>query len=282
MSSAEPDAMIAFADALSAMVDELTPRLQQMGAEALAYQLKPHPGGPDLSDYAYGTDPATIDAARLATFADRVRQVGLAFRYSSDFSSGPLPERIGRLQAHDADIDAAVQRLNSPPVFRDQPPLAGRLVTDGGEFAPYPAGPATAGGYHHGGAIVGPDGRTYPLAVPYVAEDGLVYTADAEPGRDGIGVLDGADRGWQLVGTELGTGPLPGAEADSPSAPYTVTYEQHPDGRRRAELTFHPPAAGAPDDDAGSIAGVARHAVYAGGALLPIAMRIRSRRRMSR
>ncbi len=280
MSSAEPDAMIAFADALSAMVDELSPRLQQMGAETLAYQLKPHPGGPDLSDYAYGTDPATIDAARLAAFADRVRQVGLAFRYSSDFSFGPTPERTGPIQAPDAEIDAAIQRLNAPPVYRDQPPLAERLVTDAGEFAPYPAGQAMAGGYHHGGAIVGPDGHTYPLAVPYLADDGVVYTADAEPGRDGIGVLDGADRGWQVVGTELGTSPLPGAEVDSAPAPYTVTYEQHPDGRLRAQLTFPSPAAGAANADGGSIPAVAVHAVYAGGALLPIAMRIRSRRKV--
>jgi hypothetical protein len=93
-------------------------------------------------------------------------------------------------------------------------------------------------------------------------------------------VLDGADRGWQVVGTELGTGPVPGAGPDGPEAPYTVSYEQHPDGRLRAQLTYHPPAGSTPSDDASLIPGIAHHAVYAGGVLVPIAMHIRRRRKV--
>jgi hypothetical protein len=290
MSSAQPDALLAFANALSAMVDELSPRLQQMGAEALAYQLKPHPGGPDLSEYAYGTDPATRTAAQMVALADRVRRIGAAFRVTDDFAISSPAAGPRHIRTADADLDAAIDRLAAPPVFRDQPPLADRLVAvaTGGELAPYPPGAATAGGYHGGGAIVGPDGRTYPLAVPYVAEDGVVYTADEHPRRDGLGVLDGADRGWQVVATELGTSDLPDADGSRTSSAYTVVYEQHPDGRTRAELTVHTPPGGdqgasATNGSSGrdAVAGLARHAVFANGVLVPIAMRVRAQKKVA-
>jgi len=90
MASADPLALVAFADALGLMADELKAPMQRLAAEALAYQLKPHPGGPDLSAYAYGFDPVSQCAARLGAIAESVRQVGLAFVDSDiDLTGGP-------------------------------------------------------------------------------------------------------------------------------------------------------------------------------------------------
>src|SRR5215212_5235064 len=85
--AADPAALEAFAAALTAMADEVAPPLRQLGAAALGYQLRPHPGGPDLGAYVEGTDRASLAAARLAAMAEMVREVGLAF-HASDLDPG--------------------------------------------------------------------------------------------------------------------------------------------------------------------------------------------------
>ena len=66
---------------------------------------------------------------------------------------------------------------------------------------------ANASGYDGDGFLAGPDGRSYPLVVPWVADvqDGGRYTADelAAPGAD-LDTLDGRDPGWHTLGTRVG------------------------------------------------------------------------------
>lgn len=61
-------------------------------------------------------------------------------------------------------------------------------------------------GWSGGGALVGPDGRQYPLVVPWIARDGRRYTADANgstrPGA--VETLGGVDAGWHEIGTRIG------------------------------------------------------------------------------
>jgi hypothetical protein len=55
------------------------------------------------------------------------------------------------------------------------------------------------------GAIVGPDGRPYPLVSPSVVRDGLVYNADwGRAGEPGVADLLGGDPGWRTVAVETG------------------------------------------------------------------------------
>ncbi len=76
-------------------------------------------------------------------------------------------------------------------------------------------------GWSGGGALVGPDGRQYPLVVPWVTRDGHRYTADTDADAGGTGSatvasLDGADTGWHELATRVGIdefGP-PAATAD--------------------------------------------------------------------
>ena len=66
---------------------------------------------------------------------------------------------------------------------------------------------ANASGYDGDGFLAGPDGRSYPLVVPWVADvqDGGRYTADelAAPRAD-LDTLDGRDPGWHTLGTRVG------------------------------------------------------------------------------
>jgi hypothetical protein len=57
----------------------------------------------------------------------------------------------------------------------------------------------------HGGAIRGADGRLYPLVVPSIRRDGLVYNAEwGRSGQASLAGLFGADGGWHLVDIETG------------------------------------------------------------------------------
>jgi hypothetical protein len=61
-------------------------------------------------------------------------------------------------------------------------------------------------GWSGGGILTGPDGRRYPLVVPWLDRDGRRTTTDgpdtAEQGRTGS--LGGADPGWRAVGLRVG------------------------------------------------------------------------------
>lgn len=68
---------------------------------------------------------------------------------------------------------------------------------------------APAGHYTGGGAITGPDGRSYPLVVPWVGvnADGRPINADVFPeGESDVRILDGRDGGWHTLGVVAGRG----------------------------------------------------------------------------
>lgn len=60
--------------------------------------------------------------------------------------------------------------------------------------------------YGGGGAVVGPDGRSYPLVVPSLRIGDQTFTGDANarPGDRTVGTLGGVDPGWVLVGARSG------------------------------------------------------------------------------
>lgn len=63
-------------------------------------------------------------------------------------------------------------------------------------------------GYRGGGAVVGPDGRAWPIVVPHFrSEGGAVFTIDADLsyGTPSAASLGGADPGWVVVGYRAGT-----------------------------------------------------------------------------
>ena len=253
MSSAQPDALGAFAEALSLMVDELVPKLQALGAEALAYQLKPHPGGPDLSDFADGTDPAARAAVTMGSLAERVRSVALAFRMTNE-SGVSFGDDRRAIVTSTADLDRALTHVQAAPVFHDQPPLSGRLVA---------AGDGAAGG------VVGPDGRIYPLSVDGDGGAAEMTTVAGLGSAAAVAALAGvgsafavaAGAGWRTVAVEVGKGAARPGGAGATGA-YTVVYEQHADGRRRAEMRV--PETGGPNGR-GDVGAPAAPAIDQGG-----------------
>ncbi|WP_165865559.1 hypothetical protein [Vallicoccus soli] len=71
-----------------------------------------------------------------------------------------------------------------------------------------------AAGYDGGGWLRGPDGRDYPLVVPFVVEDGVRRTGDEAAHGPAVEDLDGQDPGWRTVATTTGLehlGGRPGA-----------------------------------------------------------------------
>ena len=90
-----------------------------------------------------------------------------------------------------------------------------RLVSGGGSVPTYPMTFGTDydkaeafNGYLGAGAIVGPDGKEYPLVIPQIQRGQNTYTADAFPTDDPVTDLGGKDPGWRLVGHHEGTGVL--------------------------------------------------------------------------
>ncbi len=58
-------------------------------------------------------------------------------------------------------------------------------------------------GYWGGGYAIGPDGRQYPIVIPWMEIDGHVYTADSGPGVE-VATLGGRDDGWSIVTVRSG------------------------------------------------------------------------------
>jgi hypothetical protein len=61
-------------------------------------------------------------------------------------------------------------------------------------------------GWSGGGALVGPDGRKYPLVVPWIRRDGRRYTADPDgpAAQASVESLGGADLGWHEIAVRTG------------------------------------------------------------------------------
>ncbi len=60
-------------------------------------------------------------------------------------------------------------------------------------------------GYAGGGAVTGPDGRDYPLVVPYVTDrDGVRWTGDVSKDGPLVDDLEGRDTGWRTLWTADG------------------------------------------------------------------------------
>jgi hypothetical protein len=59
-------------------------------------------------------------------------------------------------------------------------------------------------GYAGAGALLGPDGRRYPLVVPWIRRDGVRWSADLLPTEVGATSLGGADPGWRQIGVRVG------------------------------------------------------------------------------
>lgn len=60
--------------------------------------------------------------------------------------------------------------------------------------------------YGGGGALTGPDGRSYPIVIPTLRIDGTEYHADhlLRLGQDGVTTLGGSDKGWVTLGVVQG------------------------------------------------------------------------------
>lgn len=156
------------------------------------------------------------------------------------WGSRPEPERpdpdAGRLAAQDAEGRLLLARLNEATetarrawaqataafdlVAYRMPDLAARMAGTGTDWRPstglvaLPADerrrllgvvPGCLGvGWAGSGALIGPDGRRYPLVVPWVEQRGVRWTADQEGVTGDTGSLDGADPGWHELAVRVG------------------------------------------------------------------------------
>ncbi len=67
------------------------------------------------------------------------------------------------------------------------------------------ASPVCAGGGWAGsGVLVGPDGRRYPVVVPWISDERGRWTADVRSAGRSVSTLDGADPGWHEIGVRFG------------------------------------------------------------------------------
>lgn len=157
----------------------------------------------------YAADPnvAMMDPGMQAE-GDRL--ISAAGKAQSDLSDAESRARTAWDRAR-AQFDFLSYSMPQQRVSMDQTggggpgwdPMQNLSPNGGGLIDPRNACAANAG-YYQGGAIKGPDGRVYPLVVPWVKDGDHTYTGDASPGAQNVGNLDGLDPGWQVVGYRSG------------------------------------------------------------------------------
>lgn len=59
-------------------------------------------------------------------------------------------------------------------------------------------------GWAGAGVLVGPDGRHYPLVVPWIEDARGRWSADLAPAEQAVSTLGGADPGWHEIGVRFG------------------------------------------------------------------------------
>jgi hypothetical protein len=151
-------------------------------------------------------DPAHLDAqfgaarmlaSRLAVAEENAqrawRQAGAAF----DLVSYRMPELANRMSGGGGG------RSGTPDGW--QPSANVRAVSTAEWRSMVGASPVCVdAGYSGGGVLLGPDGRSYPLVVPWIQRDGKRWSADLVPTAGGATSLGGADPGWQNIGVRVG------------------------------------------------------------------------------
>jgi hypothetical protein len=160
-------------------------------------------------DQLYAADPnvAMMDTGMQAE-ADRLTTAASTAR--SDLEGAESQARTAWDHAR-ASFDLIAYSMPEKRVAIDQTgggglgwdPMANLSPNGGGLDVGGPYCLANAG-YLTGGSIKGPDGRVYPLAVPYVKEGDHTFTGDVSPGDRNVGNLDGSDPGWSVIGYRSG------------------------------------------------------------------------------
>jgi uncharacterized protein YukE len=187
LAAARADALAAVR--LGARVDDEMTDLNRR----LARRPEPERLEPDPTVVAADLGAATAAAQRLAVAEEAARS---AWRHATavfDLVAYRMP---------------AMQARMSGPNSRWQPP-ANLQAVPAAEWRRLVGNPPVCveAGYAGSGVILGPDGRRYPLVVPWIERGGVRFTGDQEALVDPAGTVEtlgGTDPDWRLIGLQAG------------------------------------------------------------------------------
>lgn len=211
--------LAATVDALAARLEEARSEAQtavgaahrldeEVAADNAAWSRRPEPErtDPDPDRIAAQDAMARSLAIRLELATEIARQAWLHAGAAFDLVAYRMPDLAAR--------------MSDGPDDGWRPSAALTALPDGARRRLLGVSPVCIGaGWAGSGAVTGPDGRRYPLVVPWVEQNGVRWTADgdtatgtpdagntdAETSHTGdVTTLDGADPGWHEIGIRIG------------------------------------------------------------------------------
>ncbi len=161
------------------------------------------------ADQEMAADP-NVAMADPGIQAESERLIAAASRAQSDLSTAEAAAKTAWDQAR-AAFDITAYSMPQKRVAMDQTGGGGTDWDPMQNLSPNFGGLVEGGpmclvnaGYMTGGSIKGPDGRIYPLAVPFVKDGDHTYTGDVTTGDKMVSDLDGGDPGWNVIGYRSG------------------------------------------------------------------------------
>lgn len=177
---------------------------EEVAGENAAWNRHPEPErvDPDPARIAAQDAAARLLANRLTGASESARHAWRQAAGAFDLVAYRMPGLAGRMSNGSDGWRPSVSLAALPDTERRQL-LGGSPVCLGA-------------GWAGSGALLGPDGRRYPLVVPWVEQNGVRWTADQDGAPGNTETLDGADAGWHEIGARVGVDAF-----GSPASPAT-------------------------------------------------------------